>query len=240
MFYFLSLMSDERDSCMLERHIPSYAARFTEDFWEYFYTQELKAAKNKIEVNQRQDVISWDTMVKGAEEELSFIRKNCPSAFLLIFTSDGTNPMKYIRAGVAPDALVMRPLDDKKIKKVLDESFELIYERLSKGKGKLISVYTGHAVKKIQVDMISYIESRDKKLYLRIKNQEYVVNGSIDDIAKELPQNFIRCHRSYIVNMLFVDSISIVDNGIILKNGDFVPISRTYKKELKDYGFDDE
>ena len=46
-------------------------------------------------------------------------------------------------------------------------------------------------------------------------------------------KNFLRCHRSYLVNMSQVETI--LQNKIMLKNGNSIPIGRCYKKNLKKY-----
>ncbi|MGK7369431.1 MAG: LytTR family transcriptional regulator DNA-binding domain-containing protein, partial [Candidatus Halalkalibacterium sp. M3_1C_030] len=48
----------------------------------------------------------------------------------------------------------------------------------------------------------------------------------ISHIIKELPENFIRIHRSFIVNSRRVDFFSKTDLEI---NGTTLPISRTFK-----------
>lgn len=148
--------------------------------------------------------------------------------------------MLYVRAGIAPDALLLKPFDIAALDKVLEESFDLIHDRLSKSRGQLISVYTGHAQKYLQLDLIDFLEARDKKVFVRINNQEYGMYETLDDLEKKLPEHFKRCHRSFVVNMLHADSIILSENCIIMKNGDVVPVSRTYKKEIKEYGIENE
>ncbi|WP_415336164.1 LytTR family DNA-binding domain-containing protein, partial [Clostridium perfringens] len=46
-------------------------------------------------------------------------------------------------------------------------------------------------------------------------------------------RNFLRCHRSYLVNISHIDSI--LQNKIILKNSVEIPVGRVYKKELKTF-----
>ena len=51
------------------------------------------------------------------------------------------------------------------------------------------------------------------------------------EVMKQLPQNFVQCHRSYIVN---VDKIvQIIGEEIELSNGNIIPLSRSHIKEVK-------
>lgn len=240
MIYYLSLMESKLETRLLKELVPSYAARYTDDYWDYCYTEFLSDAIERVEAVNKHDFIAWDTMVKGAGNQLLELRKRNPSAFLFLFASGRTNPMLYVRAGVAPDALVLKPYEEEGLKKVLDESFELIADKLSKTRGQMISVYTGHAQKYLQLDLIDYMEARDKKVFIRIKDQEYGIYGTLDELISKLPKHFMRCHRSYVINMLHVDSIVLAENYILMKNGDQVPVSRTYKKEVKEYGIENE
>lgn len=44
--------------------------------------------------------------------------------------------------------------------------------------------------------------------------------------------NFIRMHRSHLVNNLFLKANQLVENGIALQNGEFIQISRRRKKNI--------
>ena len=50
------------------------------------------------------------------------------------------------------------------------------------------------------------------------------------------PARFVRVHRSYIVNLDFLDQIEPLDTGdarLLLKNGSRVPCSRRYRSALR-------
>ena len=51
------------------------------------------------------------------------------------------------------------------------------------------------------------------------------------ELEQELPQDFLRCHRSYIVNMNYIANMTTGD--FILQNGCHVPISATMRAKAK-------
>lgn len=240
MIYYLSLMESRLETRMLKALIPSYAAKYTDDYWDYCYTEYLDEALQRIEDIAKHDIIVWDASIKEAGNELLNIRKANPTAFLFLFASGRMNPMLYVRAGIAPDALWIKPLEKEGLSKVLEESFELIHERIKSSKDKMITILSGNSQKYIELDLIDYMETREKKVYIRMKNQEVSMYGTLDDLMLKLPKYFMRCHRSYVVNMLHVDRIKVAENYIIMKNGDTIPVSRTYKREIKEYGIKNE
>lgn len=80
----------------------------------------------------------------------------------------------------------------------------------------------------IQFDSIFYIESVGDYIKIVTDSDDSVLSYErISHIINELPENFIRIHRSFIVNCRKVDLFSKNELKI---NGETLPISRTYKK----------
>lgn len=91
----------------------------------------------------------------------------------------------------------------------------------------------------IKQEIIKYIKKEGMKLVFHTYSRDYKVYSSFSRISAKLPSNFVRCHKSYIINLKeinFVDSNNIIlqDNTIcsigpkykndfmeVLKNGDF-------------------
>lgn len=84
----------------------------------------------------------------------------------------------------------------------------------------------------IKSDSICYIEKDSTKLIFRGKNIEHSIYSSFNKIQDELPPNFVRCHKSYIVNIQNVESI---ENNIIhfdKANTLSCSIGQVYKKKF--------
>lgn len=80
---------------------------------------------------------------------------------------------------------------------------------------------------------IVYIESFSHVLHFHVRNgQECTAYGKLDEIGTRLASDlFVRCHKSFIVNLLHVKGLSREGFHI----GDVViPISRTYAADAKD------
>ena len=54
-------------------------------------------------------------------------------------------------------------------------------------------------------------------------------------MEKRLPGFFCRCHRSYIINMRKVTAVKASLNLIEMQDEIQVPLSRSYKKAIKEY-----
>jgi len=86
---------------------------------------------------------------------------------------------------------------------------------------------------RIRVDkrQIIYMESNRRQLHLVTSETEYSYYGNLDHAEKELGEKFLRCHRSYLVNMGQIRKVSAAEIG--MKNGSVIPVSRSYGKEVK-------
>lgn len=83
---------------------------------------------------------------------------------------------------------------------------------------------------KIYLNELIYIKSDDHYLEILTSKKKEYLRGSILEILKELPPNFVQCHRSYIINKNYIQSLN--SNEIVLKGDLQVPISRKFKNKL--------
>ncbi|MBR2744613.1 MAG: response regulator transcription factor [Clostridia bacterium] len=84
----------------------------------------------------------------------------------------------------------------------------------------------------IRADSICYIEKDNMKLIFKSKDANYSVYSSFNKIQTELPSSFIRCHKSYIVN---INNITSIEDDIIhfdKTNSLTCTIGQVYKKKF--------
>ncbi len=85
---------------------------------------------------------------------------------------------------------------------------------------------------KVYISDLMYIKADDHYLNIFIsEGKNHFVRGKLSQIKEELPPNFIRCHRSYIVNRNFVKQIN--RDSLTLLDKTRIPLSRTYKDKFK-------
>ena len=78
---------------------------------------------------------------------------------------------------------------------------------------------------------IKYIEKDGSKLIFHTEYRDYQIYSSFLKILDRLPSNFIRCHKSFVVN---INCISTIDssNNIVLFSNSFCEIGPKYKKDF--------
>ena len=87
----------------------------------------------------------------------------------------------------------------------------------------------------IRYDEIIFAESQARDVELTLKDRRLVTHMKISDFEKLLPDQFFRCHRSYIVNLLEVENIERYQ--ATMKNQDYIPISQQLYTEMKNRMF---
>lgn len=92
-----------------------------------------------------------------------------------------------------------------------------------------LTVRSNRQQAKILFEEIAYIESMGDYVKIVLEGDDPVITRErISHILKELPETFVRIHRSFIVNTQKVDYFSRTELQI---NDQTLPISRTYKQQ---------
>ena len=81
---------------------------------------------------------------------------------------------------------------------------------------------------------IWYVEASSHQCMIYTKEQEWILRQSISEVEKYLSscQKFVRCHRSYLVNLQHISAI--VKAEVVLDNGKRLPLSRNASKEVNE------
>jgi len=167
-------------------------------------------------------------------KELTSFRRQYNDAMVMLITDQNVSPLEYLRPGVSPDSLLLHPVNETQLEEVNAEFIESFFERFyQQNKADNFIVKTRDEQVLIPYSHIYYFEARDKKLFVRLKNEEYAFYGTIENLENRLPDGFQRCHRSFIVNMGKIARICMADNYIELNDRLGVPISRSYKTKFK-------
>lgn len=127
--------------------------------------------------------------------------------------------------------LIKKPLNEEKVEKAYLKAIEKINKE-----NKVIVVKTLKETRKVKINEIYYIESDARLVNIYLKNEVLVSYGKLSDMEEMLKGNFLRTHKSYLVNLERVKSYK--HNQIILDNGKVIPISRNSISKVKNEIFD--
>lgn len=85
----------------------------------------------------------------------------------------------------------------------------------------------------VEISNIIYMEVRNHNITIYTNMGDYIVKGRLKDEENKLKKyDFVRCHQGYLVNMQWIQAIN--EDGIELKNGTTVPVSRRMRKSVID------
>ena len=115
---------------------------------------------------------------------------------------------------------ITKPIDQRDVDEAMDW---FIRERA--GKRGVMTVRTQSGEARVHIREIRYIESFGHTCVIHAQGEDVSVRGSIDELADGLDAAFLRCHKSYLLNLAHVTSLE--KNEFLLDNGARVPISAT-------------
>lgn len=163
--------------------------------------------------------------IYGAEQLLSAH----PEIKLVYITGYAT---KYIQdlycvdSKALPAAILTKPIQMKYLRNALSKIHE------NGKRTELIPIKTGGIVTYVSAAGIISVTSSGRKLLIRHTDGNYEVYGKLSDFCRSLPGNFAQCHKSCIINLSRINRI-INWTSAEMSDGSVLPISRTYKDNIK-------
>ena len=134
----------------------------------------------------------------------------------------------YMSGGYEVEALhyLLKPVDKSKLFAVLDR-----YIKRHTPENEIMLACDEGSIH-VSPDMVVFCEAVGKKTHMHMRDKVIVCNSGISTVKNMLPEEFVFCHRSYIVNMRYVRSIGKTD--IMLDSGEKIPLSRRLYKEVNE------
>jgi len=149
----------------------------------------------------------------------------------IVFT---TSSPDYATFGykVRADRYIMKPPDEQEVLALLDRAAEHF-----RGLSEEVIVTVGRKRRGLRLRDIRYVEASNKQSILHMTDETVTTYATIDELEKMLVLPcFIRCHRSYIVNMEHVES---AERDFTMRGGGVAYISHTnqwkIRKSYRDY-----
>ncbi|MCC0663122.1 LytR/AlgR family response regulator transcription factor [Clostridioides sp. ZZV15-6597] len=140
-----------------------------------------------------------------------------------------TSIVDYIQEGYKVRAYryLLKPIDFED----LNENILNCISDIIKKRENFMLIENKGIINKILINSIMYIEVRKKVLTIHTTDGIYNTNNSMDKIELELEKyNFFRCHKSYLINMEYIQLIC--KNTVVINNED-IPVSKYRISDLK-------
>ena len=175
------------------------------------------------------DAVLMDIQLGGENGiELASELKNRHPQWQFIFVSGYIDEyLEGMFLSIRPAGVLRKPVDGDLCIRLLEK---LSREKQSE-QGILMKLYGGR-IRKIPFKEINYFESDKRIVKIHLTGAEEQCYEKLDNLEKHLPDSFLRCHRSFLVNM---DKITGFEkNKIKLSDGTTVDVSRMKMKDSRD------
>ena len=142
-----------------------------------------------------------------------------------------TSLIDYVQEGYEVRAYryLLKPIESDELKKHVLTCIKYI----EINKNNYIVINNKSNTYKIHSNEIKYIEVQKKDMLIHTINKNFDMRYSLEKIEKDLNlDKFIRCHKSFLVNLSYVENIK--PNIAVLESGEEVPVSRYRYKDVKE------
>ncbi|MBC7448398.1 MAG: LytTR family transcriptional regulator DNA-binding domain-containing protein [Hymenobacteraceae bacterium] len=194
------------------------------------------------------DLVLMDINIEGDTDGIAtalLVRRQF--AVPVVFLTAQSDPATLNRAKLArPAGYVLKPFTDDSLRVQLELALAAsrpaalsvaesqVAESASVDSASFAQFFfvkKGPTYVKLRVTDIRYLEALENYVRLHTTKGQYVVYSTLKELESRLPAPpFFRTHRSHVVNL---DQVEGYEEGCVLFGEEAVPVSRTFKDELK-------
>lgn len=178
-------------------------------------------AEDLLESEEVFDVIFLDIQMQGMTgmKAARKIRESGTESYIVFVTV--LKECVYDAFEVEASDYLLKPVEDERFNRTMNRILHYIEDR---GQASLI-IQKSTGYKSIRFADIFYCEVINRKIYIYTKQGIIDYYFKIEELERQLETHFIRCHRSYLVNLQYVCGY---ENGMTqLQNGQKIPVSRS-------------
>ncbi|WP_025143774.1 LytR/AlgR family response regulator transcription factor [Pedobacter jeongneungensis] len=133
------------------------------------------------------------------------------------------NVVDFIAKPVTPDRFLMAINKAKEI-------FHLSNLFIGNNPDDFVFIRDSGVIRRIKLDDINHLEAQGDYVKIYMAEKTYSIHSSLKSIEDKLPvKNFVRVHRSFIINIGKIDTI---EGNTLIIHKQFVPVSDAYKSVL--------
>lgn len=153
------------------------------------------------------------------------IRKIKNNVKIIFYTGNIRYAESIFRA--EPFDFAVKPVSNERLIEILVR----LKESIDRDSEKTVTIKGVKGIYKIMLSEISYVESEGRYVHIHTETEKITAINKLDNILQILGKGFVRCHKSYIVNVnklrqYTTDRVVLLDRTEIL-------VSRKYRQEIK-------
>lgn len=186
------------------------------------------------------DLIILDIQLAGKLDGVDLaqtINKDYKIPFIFLTSNSDSQTLERVKK-VNPHAFLVKPFKKEDLFSSIELSIHA-YQQKRETKTdqadislikEAIFVKDKNLFHKIKLDTIRYLKS--EHVYVEVytaDDKKHLIRGSLSKLSERLPANFFQTHRSYTVNLDYMDAIN---SAYVIIGEEQVPIGKNYREEL--------
>lgn len=195
------------------------------------YSWSFRSFPNEyLESDEACDILMLDIEFGDSKNGLDYInsiKEKSPYTQIIVVTAYTEKYIEDIfmkKDNVA--GFLKKPVDRDNMLRVLAKA-----ESIIRNKRTEITIKTGkYEYVTVKTDDIRYIESAGHNLRFVTGTNEYVAQGRLDNLSEDLPDSFVRCHKSYFVNLGRIKGFT--GEVVIVEDNAEISVSRSKKADF--------
>jgi len=204
---------------------------------KYFPEITLKAEfSDAVNANEYLNYNAVDFAIVCSEltvyDGFDFVKQLKDNIEIILLTKDPMDAIRSYEMGFI-DCL-LKPVNQERLKSSIERLVHKIecQKVTRKKKEHLIHFKCNFKSEKLVINNIRWIEAMGDYVKVVTKNKNYMILSTMKSFLAKLPENqFVRIHKSYIVNLEKVINFSTRN---VNTDGEILPLSRKQKREFKE------
>lgn len=185
------------------------------------------SGKELVTSNEKFDIILLDIKMdklNGIETAQKLRENNCDSILIFI-----TIDPEYVYKAFEVEAFhyILKPIDNEKLEHTLLRAINKILSSHE----EFIVISQNRQNIKLMLSEIMYFEVAKRIIKVHSSNYTYEFYERLNVLEDKIQnEKFFRCHRSYLINLLYVSKVE--RNEVTLENGEKIPLSKRRYEEF--------
>ena len=215
----------------VEKYLNIFKQKHKNIEWGYFHDSNFLLAEYQHLEQPIFDIIITDIEMNSLSGvEMANKIREMDENVIIIFLTQYT---KYMR-----ECFISQPFRfwEKPIKyETFENDMNIVLEKIKQIHNRKSFAFTEDGISyRIPYNEIYYFEADLKKIIIHLKEKTYKFLGKMKDYAKKWEDNgFVGCHRSYFVNIEYVEHLEAAN--LYLTNGEWIPVSKSHLNDFKTY-----
>lgn len=198
------------------------------------YYQDLSQLSEALENGMGYDLVLMDIEWEGNEQDgiayaAQYNARSPQTWFIFVTAYNDKFSEKIFWEKVNLCGFLVKPFRKEHLEKLLDKVREKIFS------SEALILQHGGITEKIANSQIRYIESNAHQLLIHTISGEVSLYEKLDVYEKKLHKDFLRVHKSFLVNMQYIRRIEMKE--VTLQDGTVLPVSKTRYSASRDKYF---